>query len=56
MIAMIEAEYESKFEPTKHTPYLALMDELRVSLVRILEKIDRVIMAPPCKFSMAHPV
>ena len=41
-----DAEYKSEFKYTKCTPYLALMGELWVSLVRIVEKINRVITTP----------
>ena len=34
------AEHESKLKLTTDTPYLALTGELRVSVVRILQKID----------------
>ena len=42
---MTAAEHKSDFELTKDTPYVALTG---VSVVRIWEKIDRVIMGPHC--------
>ena len=38
--AVIEAEYDPEFEPTKCTPNLALMGDMGVSSVRMLEKIN----------------
>ena len=46
--AVTEAEYKSKFGPTKYTPYLALTGEPWDVFVRILERIDRVITATHC--------
>ena len=46
---MAAAEHKSYIELTKDTPYLALTGELyEVSVVRVWEEIDRVIMAPHC--------
>ena len=42
------AEYKSEIQSTKDTPYLDLTGELWCVFVGILEKIDRVIMAPHC--------
>ena len=41
-------ESESDFRITTDTPYLVLTGNQRVSLVRILEKIDRGVAAPHC--------
>ena len=41
-IAITEAEHKVDLELTKDTPYPALMGEILVSVVRILEKIERI--------------
>ena len=43
-----DAEHKSEFIFITDTPYLTLPGELWVSIVRNMEKIDRVIMAPHC--------
>ena len=50
--AVTEVEYKSEFGSTKYTPYLALTGDLWGVFCEVFEKIDRLITAPHCIFSL----